>query len=180
MRYALIENNIVKDIFVEPEGISITECFHPSIVDLYIPCPENIIEGDHYDSETGIFTEDENKKLPNESVWILTFQSKLSELATYYMNLNFTINQTILQQQDLELYKSAIEEADNVGETEIALDGKIFSVEDFKNMINNFETYISQINIELSTHTDNISDINNADEIIAYDFTSKISNTAEF
>lgn len=179
MKYALIENDIVKDTFIEPEGVSITECFHPSIVDLYIPCPENIIEGDYYDSETGIFTEAEDRKLPNQSVWMRVWIDKDQKLSTYYENLSFTVNQITLYQPNLKLYKSAIEEANNSEETEIDLDGKILLVEDFTNMITAFETYISQINEEKIIHSSNIALINNADEIISYDFTSKVPNTTE-
>lgn len=179
MRYALIENDKVKDIFIEPKGVSITECFHPSIVDLYIPCPENIIEGDYYDPKTKTFSEKENKKLPNESIWITAINDKNQELSTYYKNLTFIINDITLQRHNLQLYKSAIEEANNTEETEIELDGKIILVEDFLNMITAFEAYIDQINKEEVDHSSNIIMINNANEILLYDFTSKVPNTAE-
>lgn len=179
MKYALIENEIVKDIFIEPEGVSITECFHPSIADLYIPCPENIIEGDCYDSGTGIFTESENRKLPNESIWIRTLIDSNQKIFDYYKNLTFSINDITLYQPNLQSYKSAIEEANNSEETEIEIDGKTISVVDFVNMIAAFETYIGEIDAERSIHEDNTSMINNADEILSYDFTSKVPNTSE-
>lgn len=172
MRYALIENNQVKDIFIKPEGFTIEECFSPEIVPLYIPCPNNISEGDFYDPDTQKFTESPNKKFPNYAEWIDSVTKKQFEVTKYRVSLTPTINSLPMNIGRLSEYKNALSSALTSSADIVEIDDRQFSVDDFELMINALKKYEEDKNAVEGTHILNINSFNNAVDIVAYDFTT--------
>lgn len=172
MRYALIENNQVKDIFVEPEGFSIEECFHPDIVSLYIPCPDNIIEGDLYDPEIQKFVESPDRKLPNYSQWIIKLSEKKSKLGDYRSSLTPIINNLTMNITKLDEYKGKLSLVLSGVDDYVEVDGQLFSGDDFKLMIEALKNYESEKNSCMGIHLENIKSFNNAENIENYDYTT--------
>lgn len=172
MRYALIENNQVKDIFVEPEGVSIEECFTSDIISLYIPCPENISEGDFYNSEIQEFTESPDKKYPNYSEWFKTLKDKEKEVLEYSVSLSPIINNFSMQIGRLGEYKTALGFVLSGVDDVVDIDGQQFSGDDFKLMINALKKFEEDKLTFQGTHLLNISSFNNTSDIESYDFTT--------
>lgn len=172
MRYALIENNIVKDIFIEPEGVSIEDCFHPDIVSLYVSCPDNIDEGDLYDPETQEFTEFSGKKFPNYFQWYSEFTSKDHEISQYAENLLPTINDLVMDINRLNEYKTALQFVLTGVDDVIEIDGQQFNGDDFKLMINALKKFEEDKQVILSEHKISIQSTNNTVEIDRYDFST--------
>ena len=172
MRYALIENDQVKDIFIEPEEVSIEECFTPDIVSLYIQCPENIAEGDLYDPETQEFTESPNKKYPNYAEWLEALKDKQSKLNEHFNSILPTINNFSMSIQRLGEYKTALGFVLTGVDDMVEIDGQQFSGDDFKLMIDALKKFEEDKSTAQNTHSSNISSFNNAEDIDAYDFTT--------
>ena len=172
MRYALIENNQVKDIFVEPEGVSIKECFTSDIVSLYILCPENIAEGDFYNPETQEFTESPDKKYLNYVTWINTLTVKQGELYNHSNSLSPTINNLPMSIQRLGEYKTTLGFVLTGVDDMVEIDGQQFSGDDFKLMLDALKKFEEDKGTTQGTHLSNISSYNNAEDIDAYDFTT--------
>ena len=172
MKYALIQNNQVQDIFVEPKEVSIEECFHPDIVPLYIPCPENIAEGDFYNPETQEFTESPDKKFPNYPTWFTTLRDKQEKTQEYFNSLSPTINNLPMSIQRLGEYKTALGFVLSGVDDMIEIDGQQFSGNDFKLMIDALKKFEEDKGTTQGTHSSNINSFNNAEDIDAYDFTS--------
>ena len=146
MRYALIENNQVKDIFVEPEGVSIEECFTPEIVSLYTLCSDtNIIEGDFYNSETQEFSENPNKKFPNHSIWFKSLRKKEKELSEYISNLLPNINNLPMFIQRLGEYKTALQFVLTGVDEVIEIDDQQFTENEFKAILKYVGGYYTTI-----------------------------------
>ena len=171
MRYALIENNTVKDIFVEPEGVSIEECFHPDIVPLYIPCPENIAEGDLYDPDTQKFTESPDKKFPNYSEWFNALRNKQDEISEYGSQFVPTINGLLMSSSRIGEYKTALGYVLSGVDDLVEVDGQQFSGDDFKLMLAALKKFEEDKALTISTHLQGISSFNNATDIKNYDHT---------
>lgn len=173
MRYALIENNVVKDIFVEPEGVSIEECFTPDVVSLYIPCPDtNIIEEDLYNPETLEFTESPDKKYPNYVTWVNTLKNKRENLQEYSNSLSPTINNLPMNIGRLGEYKTALGFVLTGVDDMVEIDGQQFTGDDFKLMIDALKKFEEDKGTTQSTHLSNINSFNNATDIESYDFTT--------
>ena len=177
MCYALIENNQVKDIFVEPEGFSIEECFHSDIVSLYIPCPENISEGDFYNPETQEFTESPDKKFPNYATWFNTLRNKQEKIQEHLNSSIPTINNLPMFYQRLGEYKTALGFVLSGVDDMIEIDGQQFSGNDFKLMIDALKKFEEDKGTTQGTHSLNINLLNNASDIEAYDFTTGWTET---
>lgn len=45
MKYARVSNSLVQETFVPPIGVSIDECFHPSLRVQFENVPDNVEEG---------------------------------------------------------------------------------------------------------------------------------------
>jgi hypothetical protein len=172
MRYALIENNVVKDIFEEPEGLSIQECFCPEIVSKYIPCPINIAEGDFYDSNTNQFDENPDKKFPSYADWFVSMISKRHELYEYSSKLNPIINGLLMNFERLTEYKTALSLVISGVDDMVEIDGKEFTGDDFKLMINALKKFNEDKTSSLGEHSVKINSLNHASHIDAYDFTT--------
>jgi hypothetical protein len=172
MRYALIENNQVKDIFIEPEGVSIEECFTPEIVSLYIECPNNIAEGDFYNSETQEFSENPDKKFPNYPEWFSTLQDKSQEISSYALNLSPIINNFPMKYERLDEYQKTLSYALNGVTDDVEIDGQHYTSNDFKLMVDALKKFEQDKELVQLPHLTNISSFNNAQEIDAYDFTT--------
>lgn len=171
MRYALIENNQVKDIFVEPEGISIEDCFAKNIVSLYIPCPDtNIIEGDLYDPETQEFSESSDKKYPNYPDWFKALKTKEENLIDYSLKFTPTINNLPMSIQRLEEYKTALQFVLTGVDDMVEIDGQNFTGDDFKLMIDSLKKFEEDKKLVYSFHSENFNNLNYAADIDAYDF----------
>ena len=177
MRYALIENNRVKDIFVEPEGVSIEECFHADIVSQYIQCPDNIDVKDLYDPITSQFSEDPDKKYPSRSQWDVSFQNKAEEFASYSFNLNPTINNLEMTINRMDEYKKVLSDA-LVGVTDnVEIDNNNYDSVIFKQMIEALKTFESGKKIWIDNNMQNIFNLNSASEVENYDFNSQSIHT---
>lgn len=172
MRYALVEKNQVKDIFIEPERFTIGECFTPDVVSLYILCPDNISEGDFYDSETQEFTESPNKKFPNYSSWFNSLKNKEDDLREYFNSLTPIINNLQMYHQRLGEYKNILSLVLSGVDDMINIDGQQFNGNDFKLMIDALKKFEVDKTITQSTHLSNINSYNNASDINTYDFTT--------
>jgi len=173
MRYALIENNIVKDIFVEPEGVSIEECFTPEIVPLYTPCPDtNIIEGDLYDPETQEFSDSSDKKFPTYILWLESLKNKQEELSKYSSELIPTINNLPMFIQRLGEYKTSLQFVLTGVDDMVEIDGQQFTGDDFKLMIDALKKFEEDKGTVQVSHLTNIDSFNNTSDIDAYDFTT--------
>jgi hypothetical protein len=172
MRYALIENNQVKDIFIEPEGVSIQECFTPEIVSLYIPCDDNIAEGDFYNPETQEFFESHDKKFPNYPEWFSSLRNKQEEVSKYSLELNPTINNLPMSIQRLGEYKTALQFVLTGVDDIIEIDGQQFTGDDFKLMIDALKKFEEDKATTQASHSANISTFNHASDIEAYNFTT--------
>lgn len=178
MRYALIENNQVKDIFIEPEGVSIEECFTSDIVSLYIPCPDvNIVEGDFYDPETQEFTESPDKKYPNYTTWFHTLTNKKEKLSNHFISLISIINNLPMSIQRLGEYKTALGFVLSGVDEVVEIDGQQFSGDDFKLMIDALKKFEEDKGIALGNHLLNINSFNNASDIESYDLTTEWPET---
>ena len=58
MKYARIDsNNVVVETFVPPAGVSISECFTPEIVSMFLECPENIEVHSLYQNNEWVYVE---------------------------------------------------------------------------------------------------------------------------
>jgi len=172
MRYALIENNQVKDIFIEPEGVPIEECFTPEIVSLYIPCSDNIAEGDIYDPDTQEFAENPDKKFPNYPEWFESSKTKQDQLINYSLELNPTINNLLMSIERLGEYKTVLQFVLTGVDDMVEIDSQQFTGDDFKLMINALKKFEEDKATVSSSHSTNINSFNNASEIDAYDFTT--------
>jgi hypothetical protein len=172
MYYALIENNQVKDIFIEPEGVSIEECFTPEIVPLYIPCPDNIAEGDFYDPETQEFSENPDKKFPNYPEWFNGLRNKQEELSKHSLELTPTINNLPMSFQRLGEYKTSLQFVLTGVDDSVKIDGQQFTGDDFKLMIEALKKFEEDKSAISSSHSTNINSFNNTSDIEAYDFTT--------
>ena len=172
MRYALIENNQVKDIFIEPEGVSIEDCFTSEVASLYIPCPSNIAEGDFYDPDTQEFTENPDKKFPNYSEWNKSLNDKLSKITEYSLNLNPTINGLPMNFGSMDRYVTQLGLASNGITPDVEIDNQSFTADDFKLMISSLNQFEKDKGGVRVMHSDNISSLNNATDIDAYDFST--------
>jgi hypothetical protein len=42
MKYARIVDNKVYELFTEPEGVNITDCFHPDLVKQFVACSDEV------------------------------------------------------------------------------------------------------------------------------------------
>lgn len=45
MKYARIENGIVAEVVELPEGFTLKECFHASLIDKFKPCGDEVAAG---------------------------------------------------------------------------------------------------------------------------------------
>jgi hypothetical protein len=45
MKYARIVSNSVQEVFTPPDGFTIEECFHPDVVKLFEPVPDEVDVG---------------------------------------------------------------------------------------------------------------------------------------
>ena len=172
MRYALIENNQVKDVFIEPQGVSIEECFTPEIASLYIPCPDNISEGDFYAPDTQEFAENPDKKFPSYVDWLNSMTTKREELSQFLLNLNPTINGLLMNYERLSEYKTALSLVISGVDEMVEVDGKEFTGDDFKLMINALKEFEKNKSAAYLTHSQKINSFNTASDIDAYDFTT--------
>jgi len=172
MRHALIENNQIKDIFVEPEGVSIEECFTPDIVLLYTPCPENIAEGDLYDPETQEFTESPDKKFPNYTTWFNALRNKQEELYNHSNSLSPIINNLPMTIRRLGEYKTVLGFVLSGVDDMVEIDGQQFSGDDFKLMIDALKKFEEDKTNIRENHSSNINSFNNTSDIESYDFTT--------
>jgi len=172
MRYALIENNTVKDIFIEPEGVSIEECFTSEIVSLYAPCPNNISEGDLYNSETQEFTESPDKKFPTYLAWFESRKNKEEKLFVFSTNFTPIINNLQMRIERLIEYKTALGFVLSGVDEAVEIDGQQFSGDDFKLMIDVLKKFEEDKGTTQVTHLSNINSFNNASDIESYDFTT--------
>jgi len=172
MRYALIENNQIKDIFIEPEGVSIEECFTAEIVSLYIPCPENISEDDFYDPETQEFSESSDKKFPNYPTWFEALRSKQEKLSKYSSELEPTINNLPMSIQRLGEYKTSLQLVLTGVDDAVEIDGQQFTGDDFKLMIDALKKFEEDKGTAQGPHLTNINSFNHASDIDSYDFTT--------
>lgn len=167
-----MENNIVKDIFVEPEGVSIEECFHSDIVPLYIPCSENIEEGDLYNPETQEFTESPDKKYPNYVTWFNTLRNKQEKLSNYCNSLSPSINNLPMSIQRLGEYKTTLGFVLTGVDDAVEIDGQQFSGDEFKLMIDALKKFENDKGTTQNSHLSNINSFNNASDIESYNFTT--------
>ena len=172
MRYALIENNQVKDVFEEPRGFTIQECLHPDIVSQYIPCPGNIDIGDLYDSRLNKFSENPDKKFPSYDEWYNSMVSKAVQLSQFSLNLNPTINGFPMNHGRLAEYKTALSLVISGVDEMVEIDETEFAGDDFKLMINALKEFEKNKLVSHSAHLQKISSLNNASDIDAYDFTT--------
>jgi hypothetical protein len=172
MRYALIEDNQVKDIFIEPEGFSIEDCFTPEIAFLYILCPDNISEGDFYDPDTQEFTENPDKKFPNYTDWFNSLRNKETEILNYAVNLNPTINGLPMNIGSMNKYVTQLNLATNGITPDVEIDNQSFSVDDFKLMLISLNQFEKDKDSARNLHSSNISSLNDATDIDAYDFST--------
>ena len=172
MRYALIENNQVKDVFEEPNGFSIQECFCPELASKYIPCPINIAEGDFYDPGSGNFNENPDKKFPSYADWFNSTVTKTEQLAEYSLNLNPTINGLSMNHGRLAEYKTALSLVISGVDEMVEIDGREFTGDDFKLMINALKEFEKNKTAAYLTHSQKINSFNTASDIDAYDFTT--------
>jgi hypothetical protein len=46
MRYVRVVDNIAVEIYDSPEGVSITDCFYPTIASEFVEAPESVVAGD--------------------------------------------------------------------------------------------------------------------------------------
>lgn len=173
MKYALIQNNQVQDIFIEPEGFTIEECLHEDVRTLYIPCPDNVTMEDFYNSKTKKFSKNKDKKLPDYTTWIDALQNKTEELNTYSSKLNPTINNLPMSFQRLGEYKTVLGFVLTGVDDMVEIDGQQFSGDEFKLMINALKKFEEDKSTTQSTHSSNINRFNNATDIDAYDFTTE-------
>ncbi len=172
MRYALIENNVVKDVFEEPNGFSIQECFCPELASKYIPCPINIAEGDFYDPNTNQFDENPDKKFPSYADWFNSVTNKRSQLSSYALELNPTINGLLMNFGRLTEYKTALSLVISGVDDVVEIDRKEFTGDDFKLMINALKKFNEdKQSVELD-YLNKINSLNHASHIDAYDFTT--------
>ena len=172
MRYALIENNQVKDVFDEPEGFTIQECFCPELASKYIPCPIHICEGDLYDPGSGDFSENPDKKYPSYADWFNSMVTKTEQLAEFFSNLNPTINDLLMNHGRLTEYKTALSLVISGVDETVEIDGREFSGDDFKLMINALKEF-EKNKLEASrTHSEKINSFNTASDIDSYNFTT--------
>ena len=172
MRYALIENNVVKDIFEETEGFSIQECFCPELVSKYIPCPINITEGDFYNPSNNQFDENPDKKFPSYSDWYHSVLSKSTQLSSYAFELNPIINGLPMNFERLTEYKTALSLVISGVDDMVEIDGKEFTGDDFKLMINALKKFNDDKISSLGDHSVKINSLNHASHIDAYNFTT--------
>jgi len=172
MRYALIENDTVKDIFVEPEGVSIEECFTSEIVSLYILCPDNIAEGDFYNSETQSFSESPDKKFPTYLAWFESIKNKEEKLSEFLTDFTPVINNLQMKIERLGEYKNALQFVLTGVDDMVEIDGQQFTGDDFKLMINALKKFEDDKLNVYTTHSVNINSFNNASDIDSYDFTT--------
>lgn len=172
MRYALIENNQVKDVFDEPEGFTIQECFCPELASKYIPCPFNISEGDLYDPNTNQFSENQDKKFPSYADWYHSIVTKTQQISSYALELNPTINGLPMNFARLTEYKTALSLVISGVNDMVEIDGREFTGDDFKLMINALKKFNEdKQSVELE-HLSKINSLNNASDIDTYDFTN--------
>jgi hypothetical protein len=172
MKYALIQNNQVQDIFIEPEGFTIEECLHEDIRALYIYCPDNITVDDFYNSETKEFSTNPDKKLPDYTTWIEALQNKTEELNTYSSSLNPTINNLSMFIGRLNEYKTSLGFVLTGVDENVEIDEQQFSADDFKLMVAALKKFEEDKSTTQSTHSSSINALNNATDIAAYDFTT--------
>ncbi len=45
MKYARVLDDVVQEVFIEPEGFTIDECFTPQVVVLFEPCADDVETG---------------------------------------------------------------------------------------------------------------------------------------
>jgi hypothetical protein len=172
MRYALIENNQVKDVFKEPDGFSIQECFCPEVASMYIPCPFNISEGDFYDPNTNQFSENPDKKFPSYADWYHSMVSKTQQLSEYALELNPTINGLPMNFARLTEYKTTLSLVISGVDDVVEIDGKEFTGDDFKLMISALKKFNEDKQSVEIEHSNKINSLNNFEYIITYDFTT--------
>lgn len=200
MNYALIENGIVKDIFKKPEGVNIEDCFHPEIIQFYILCPDDIIEGDFYDQQTQQFTKQPNRKLPNYDMWIKKLTEKTNSLVNFYHSKlsSVTINNLIMKPYEIESYERmtidhkitqtkisfelknfVLDYNDSILINKIAEDNigsEIpsikFTVDEFQIIVNELINYKNNTKTNYDIHKENLSYLNSVEDIENYDFTS--------
>jgi len=172
MRYALIKNNQVIDIFIQPEEVSIEECFTPEIASLYIPCPDNISEGDFYDADTQEFSESPDKKFPSYANWLNSIRTRTEQLSEFLSNLNPTINDLQMNYERLAEYKTALGFVISGVDEMVKVDGKEFSGDDFKLMINALKKFEEDKTLTKNNHLANINSYKNASDIDNHDITS--------
>lgn len=177
MRYALIENNQVKDVFEEPQGVSIQECLHPDIVSQYIPCPGNIDIGDLYDSRLNKFSENPDKKFPSYADWSNSMRTKAEQLSQFSLNLNPTINGLEMNNERLAEYKTALSLVISGVDEMVEIDEREFTGDDFKLMINALKEFEKNKLVSHSAHLQKISSLNNASDIDACDITTEWPET---
>lgn len=170
MRYALIENNQVKDVFEEPEGFTIQDCFCPELVSKYIPCPINITEGDFYDPNTNQFDENPDKKFPSYADWFHSRKTKTEQLSSYVLELNPIINGLPMNFARLTEYKTALSLVISGVDDVVEIDGREFTDNDFKLMINALKKFNEDKTAIEIDHTNKIDSLNHASHIDAYDF----------
>lgn len=46
MRYVRVIDNVAIEIFDTPYGVSINDCFHPTIASEFVEAPESVVAGD--------------------------------------------------------------------------------------------------------------------------------------
>lgn len=51
MKYARILDNKVREVFIPPAGIDISECFTPELVAQFIECPSDVEQNWDYNGE---------------------------------------------------------------------------------------------------------------------------------
>ena len=56
MKYARINGTHVMEVVTPIVGFSVEECFHPSLLEKMIPCPDDVTSLWSYNAETGEFT----------------------------------------------------------------------------------------------------------------------------
>lgn len=173
MKYARISNNEVIETFIEEHGFTIEECFHPDIVSTFIPCPDNIDEGDFYDPDTQEFAVNPNKKLPNYPQWANSLTNKQNELQQYSLNIIPIINGVQMSIEKIDEYKDLLKViTDDPNNDTIEFEGNQFTENDFILMIDALEMFYNDKSNVQNSHHENIILSNNALDIDAYDFTS--------
>lgn len=55
MKHARVISNTVQELFIPPDGFTINDCFHPSVVALFEVVPDNVQQG-WIKHEDGSFT----------------------------------------------------------------------------------------------------------------------------